>query len=69
MIELLAFILAVQRPEVKRVNVTEFPWNDYDKYIVTVCQKRCPELDPATRCLKLFRKHGKQDYTCICGQP
>jgi hypothetical protein len=48
-------------------NVTKFPWNKYDMSILKQAKKRCGELYPSARYVRLFRKFGFQDYSVICG--
>jgi hypothetical protein len=61
-------LMALSCPDVKMQNVTKFEWNRYDMSILTQAKKRCGELYPDARCVKLFRKYGKQDYSVVCGK-
>ena len=49
-------------------NVTQFPWNDYDRSELKYAEKRCGEIYSDAPCVKLFRKYDKQSYTVICGK-
>jgi len=49
-------------------NVTKFHWNSYDMSILKQAKVRCGELYGNSRCVKLFRKWGKTDYSVICGE-
>ena len=51
----------------KLLNVSKYPWViQEDQANLDYCIKRCPELYPDAKCLKLFRKYNKQQYTCLC---
>lgn len=58
---------ALACPAVQMQNVTEFPWNDYDRSILDQFKVRCGQIYEDSPCVILFRKYGKQDYSIICG--
>lgn len=60
--------LAEECPKPTLQNVSKEPWTEYDKSILELAQKRCPELHPDAPCVVLFRKFDVQQYTVICGR-
>ena len=60
-------LLTLSCPQVKMVNVSGYPWNSYDRKELRYARKRCGEIYPDAKCVKLFRKFGKRDFTVICG--
>lgn len=63
---IVAFVL-LSCPITQMVNLSKFPWNDYDKEMVSYATKRCSQLYKRSPCLKIFTKKDEQDYTVICG--
>ena len=61
-------MLLMSCPPTKMLNVSKYEWNAYDMKILNVAEKRCGELYKEARCVALFRKYGKQDYTVLCGE-
>jgi hypothetical protein len=64
---MLALLLALSCPVPKMQNITKEPWTAYDRKEMKWVEKRCGELYPDARCVKLFRKFGHREYTVICG--
>lgn len=66
---MIEFLLAVSLscPNVKIVNKSGLPWNDYDQSMLNQAKKRCGELYQDAPCVKLFKKYEKQAYSVICG--
>lgn len=54
-------------PPTEMQNHTVYSWNDFDMKTLDGARKRCGELYPDVPCVKIFEKHGKQDYSVICG--
>lgn len=66
----LAFFLAASCPEPKMVNVTPYPWNQFDLETLERAKKRCGQLyQGRSPCVKLYRKWGEFDYSVVCGRP
>ena len=55
-------------PKTNMVNVTKYPWNDYDQEVLGRANKRCGQIYPGSGCVKMFKKWGKKDYSVICGE-
>lgn len=67
MIELFVITAALACPETSMVNTSGYPWNDYDRSILTQTKRRCVQIYPDSPCVKMFKKWGKQDYSVVCG--
>ena len=65
---MISLIIALSCPTTKIVNVSDYPWNDYDNSILEQARKRCGELYDDAPCVKLFRKYDFQQYSVICGE-
>ncbi len=50
-----------------KVNMTQFPWNDFDQESLIRASTRCKHFYKDAPCLKKFVKVDKQDYHAICG--
>lgn len=69
MLPTFAFVIALNLcPKTKLINVTPYPWNEFDTATLRIANKRCGELYPNSRCVKMFRKWGERDYSVICGR-
>lgn len=63
---MIALVLALSCPAPLMQNVSQFPWNDYDRKELRYAEKRCAEIYSDSPCVKLFRKFDKQSYSVIC---
>ncbi len=63
---LLVAALSCGKPQL--MNLTKFPWNDFDSQTLTRATKRCGEIYKQAPCVKVFFKTGEQDYRVICGK-
>lgn len=68
MIAKLLLFTALSCPEVKMVNKTTKPWNDYDRKVLTLSKKRCKILFSRFPCVLEFHKTDEQEYKIICGR-
>jgi hypothetical protein len=64
----LILLLSLSCPNTIIENRTEFPWNSFDNQTLTKAKKRCGEKYKNSKCVKVFRKTGEQDYQVICGR-
>ena len=55
-------------PVVKMENTTKFPWNAFDMASLHKAQSHCGIIYPGYRCVKLFRKYTRKDYSVVCGK-
>lgn len=65
---MISLIFLLSCPPTKMENTSKYPWNDYDKKILTYMETRCGQVYPDAPCVKLFRKFDDQQYSVICGK-
>jgi len=60
-------LMALSCPKTLMDNQTNFKWTAHDYKTLEYAKKRCVEIYPDSKCVKYFKKWGKQDYSVICG--
>lgn len=62
------FLATLSCPEIKMINKTDKPWNDFDYQHLEIAKKRCGEIYPNSVCVKQFIKRTESDFSVICGK-
>ena len=61
----LLLLATLSCPKEVFINVSKYPWNDWDRSRIIYARKVCRK-DKISPCMKWFKKWGKQDYSVLC---